>query len=214
MNKKLLYLTAGFILGGTFGMIFAKKYKSVGKPEKYEPKPREPIEEEKNDIEEAVQPEEEESSIPEKPNVMEYAAKLREHGYKTDYTKASEAAEAHATQATGVTITAMNSNPEEEEEANDIYVIPPEEFGDDEDYKKISLTLYADDILADENDHKLSDEDAANMVGSDYREHFGEYEDDSVYVQNDILKCYFEVLADPRRYSDIEKAKPYLVEDE
>ena len=32
------------------------------------------------------------------------------------------------------------------------YVISPEEFGEVEEYEKISLTYYADEVLADEND--------------------------------------------------------------
>lgn len=45
------------------------------------------------------------------------------------------------------------------------------------------------------------------MVGLDYYTHFGEYEDDSVYIRNDAMKCDFEILADNRKFSDVERSK-------
>ena len=88
------------------------------------------------------------------------------------------------------------------------YVVPPEEFGEFEDYAKISLTYYADHILADENDEMV--EDIEDTVGFESLTHFGEYEDDSVFVRNDRLKCDYEILKDLRRYADILEDKPYL----
>lgn len=80
------------------------------------------------------------------------------------------------------------------------YVIPPEEFGEFEDYECISLTYYADKVLTDDNDELVEDVD--DVVGLDSLNHFGEYEDDSVHVRNDRLKCDYEILYDPRNYSD------------
>lgn len=87
------------------------------------------------------------------------------------------------------------------------YVISPDEFGEIEDYDKISLTYYADEVLTDECDEVI--EDADEVVGLDSLKHFGEYEDDSVFVRNDRLKADYEILADHRTYSDVCKAKPY-----
>lgn len=92
------------------------------------------------------------------------------------------------------------------------YVIPPSEFGDDEDYRQISLTFYADNLLAQE-DYTLI-EDVENTVGFESLGHFGEYEDDSVYVKNDRLKCYYEILLDDKNYCDVLRSKPYLLEED
>lgn len=81
------------------------------------------------------------------------------------------------------------------------YVILPEEFGEFEDYEKISLTYYADKVLADENDEEVDDVD--ENVGEESLNHFGEYEDDSVFVRNDRLKCDYEILLDQRNYYDV-----------
>ena len=91
------------------------------------------------------------------------------------------------------------------------YVIPPEEFGEKEDYDCISLTYYDDGVLTDSYDELI--EDVENVVGNDSLKHFGEYEDDSVFVRNDRLKNDYEILADPRKYSDVIKKKPHPVEE-
>lgn len=80
------------------------------------------------------------------------------------------------------------------------YVIMPEEFGEFDDYECISLTYYADDILADEDD--IID-NADEIVGENIASHFGEYEDDSVFVRNDRLKCDCEILRDERAFHDV-----------
>ena len=91
------------------------------------------------------------------------------------------------------------------------YVITPEEFGDLDDYETISLTYYADQILADDNDVIV--DDIEDVVGFDSLNSFGEYEDDSVFVRNDRLKSDYEILLDQRKYSDVIKRRPHEVED-
>jgi hypothetical protein len=91
------------------------------------------------------------------------------------------------------------------------YVISPSEFGEFDDYERISFTYYADHVLTDEDDDLV--EDIEGSVGFDSLNHFGEYEDDSVHVRNDRLKCDYEILRDNRRYSDVINKKPHLMED-
>ena len=80
-------------------------------------------------------------------------------------------------------------------------IITPEEFGEDGDYEIISLNYYEDEVLTDDVDDVIYDWE--NTVGEDFPDHFGEYEDDSVFVRNDRLKCYYEILKDCRNYSDL-----------
>jgi hypothetical protein len=133
----------------------------------------------------------------EKPSVIEYAARLSEHGY-TNYSDL------------------VDEKPEEVKEepmsVDKPYVIAPEEFGDLDDYETISLTYYADQILADDNDVIV--DDVEDVVGFDSLNSFGEYEDDSVFVRNDRLKCDYEILLDQRKYSSvIIRRKPHEVDD-
>lgn len=87
------------------------------------------------------------------------------------------------------------------------YTLRPEEFGDLDEYELISLTHYSDGVLTDDNDDKMEDDEIDDTVGADYAEHFGEYEDDSVFVRNDRLKCDFEILYDKRKYSELRTIK-------
>ena len=83
------------------------------------------------------------------------------------------------------------------------YVISPDEFG--EDYETETLTFYADGVLV----YYVSDElveDVDATIGSDSLSHFGEYEDDAVYVRNDSLKRDFEILRDSAKYSEVKRS--------
>lgn len=75
-----------------------------------------------------------------------------------------------------------------------VYVIAPEELGEEMDYDTIEFTYYADGVLTDENDEVL--ENWATILPEDFADHFGEYEEDSVYVRNDRLKCDYVILRD------------------
>lgn len=91
----------------------------------------------------------------------------------------------------------------EKKEVDDVekpYVISPEEFDELDEYETSSLTYYEDGVLTDEEDNIIDDPD--DIVGPDFENHFGEYEDDSVFIRNDRRRCDYEILRDYRRYSD------------
>ena len=99
-----------------------------------------------------------------------------------------------------------NFNDKLNEEVNPVdkekpYVIPPEEFGEVEEYEQVSLTYYADGYLTDEDDELI--DDVEGIVGEDSLTHFGEYEDDSVFVRNDRLLCDYEILRDERTLEEV-----------
>lgn len=137
----------------------------------------------------------EESEHNEKPSIIEYAAKLQENGY-TNYSDSENKAIVHK---------------EENDSVQEPYVISPEEFGEFEEYDKVSLTYYADHVLADDNDDAIEDVD--DVVGTESLSHFGEYEDDSVFVRNDRLKCDYEILLDQRKFSDVRTNNPHSMEE-
>lgn len=88
----------------------------------------------------------------------------------------------------------------EEENVEKPYVISPEEFDEIDEYEAISLTLYADGVLADDQGNII--DDVEETVGKDSLNHFGEYEDDSVFVRNDERRCDYEILADALTYDE------------
>lgn len=95
---------------------------------------------------------------------------------------------------------------DDEEFSDKPCVIPPVEFGRNDEYERISLTYYADKVLVDEDGDPVVD--IEGTIGSDSLNHFGDYEPDSVYVRNDVRKAYYEILSDLDNYSDVIKKGP------
>ena len=94
---------------------------------------------------------------------------------------------------------------EERKEDDDMdkpYIITPEEFSDS-DYKSETLTYWADGVVTDIDDEPLSDDQIEELIGEESLKHFGEYEDDSVFVRNDGLRVDYEILADTRNYGEV-----------
>ena len=89
------------------------------------------------------------------------------------------------------------------------YVISPDEFGELDNYQTITLYYYSDGILADEEQEVIEDID--NCVGAESLKHFGEYEEDSVFVRNDRQRIDYEILLDERKFYP---ERPALREDE
>lgn len=129
-----------------------------------------------------------------KPDIREYAAKLQSMDY-VNYTNGDKTVE------------------KEEKDVEAPYVIRPEEYGELHEYETIELTHYADGILADDMDEVVDDAD--DIVGPDYPDHFGEYEDDSVFVRNDERKCDYQILLSEKKYyGDVVSDHPHEAEDE
>lgn len=81
-------------------------------------------------------------------------------------------------------------------------VIPPDEFGILSAYEEVTLYYFADGTLTDEYWVPIDEADIDNTVSRDALDCFGEWEDDCVYVRNDRLQIYYEILLDERNYSD------------
>lgn len=80
-------------------------------------------------------------------------------------------------------------------------IISPDEFAQNDSYDIVSLNYYADGVLTDDWDNII--EDPEETVGPDIESHFGEYEEDTVYVVNDEHGAYYEICRDLRNYSDV-----------
>lgn len=85
------------------------------------------------------------------------------------------------------------------------YVISPAEFGELDGYTLISLTYFNDGILADERGVIVDDPE--EIIG-DALQHFGEYEEDSVFVRSDPKRCDYEILIDLRSYEEFRTTLP------
>ena len=184
MNNKLVF-GLGLIIGGAAGVAVSWQY--------FKTKYQEISDEEIASVKKTFARRE---PVEIDPDIATYANILKENGYR-DYSNAESQKK-------------PEKHPVEIEEDKP-YVISPDSFGEMDDYNRISLTYYADGVLADEDDEVVDDVDAT--VGSDALNHFGEYEDDSVFVRNDSRKCDYEILLDTRNYADVVKKKSRVMED-
>ncbi len=82
----------------------------------------------------------------------------------------------------------------------DIYILSPDEFGEEDGYDVRSLTYFSDGILADDSGEIISIDDT---IGHEALTAFGDYEEDSVHVRNNRLETDFEVLLDSQKYSEV-----------
>ena len=121
-----------------------------------------------------------------KPDLKEYAAKLKEEGY-TETVK-------------------------EVADVRKPYVISPEEFGELEDYETDYLTYYYDHILADDMDDII--DDIEGVVGQESLDRIGEYEPDLIHVRNDKLRIDYEIAVVTEAYSDDDDEITYPPKDE
>lgn len=89
---------------------------------------------------------------------------------------------------------------------NGPYVISPEEFNDRTDFSAQPLDYYADGVLADGWGVKM---DIEETIGEESLNHFGEYDDDVIYVRNERTEIDYEVTKDPRTYEERIGSNPY-----
>lgn len=88
------------------------------------------------------------------------------------------------------------------------YVIPPLEYGEFEGYRQIELVLYADGIIAEDSE-PLEEDEVDRIIGSDALNHFGDYEEDAVYIRNDALQCDYALIRDDREFGDVLNSRGY-----
>jgi hypothetical protein len=82
-----------------------------------------------------------------------------------------------------------------------ITILHPDDFAEDEDYETESLIYWSDGILSDDRGNMIDDID--DLVGEDFADHFGEYEEYSIYIRNEKYKCEYEIVQDLRKYVDV-----------
>lgn len=122
-----------------------------------------------------------------KPDIVEYAKILSETGY-TNYADRQDKKEKKGVE------------PVEYERP---YVISPDEFGEKDGYENVTLTYYADGVLTDYFDNVISNVD--EVVGFDSLDHFGEYDEDAVFVRNEKMETDYEILRDLRDFNESDK---------
>lgn len=81
------------------------------------------------------------------------------------------------------------------------YIIMPDQFINEEPYfDKITLEYYEDGVLCDERTGEILT-DIESAIGRESLNHFGEYEDDVVYVRNERISTDYEVIYQDRPFA-------------
>lgn len=81
-------------------------------------------------------------------------------------------------------------------------IISPDDYGEIDYYDQTEFMYMADGVLLNEEQEIVDNYE--RLIG-DALQHFGEYEEDSVYVQNDRLKLYIAILKDERKSTELPK---------
>ena len=199
MNRKLsnvLLFAAGVAVGSLVTWRYFKtKYEVV----------EDEIEEKTEETEGETETEDEDPEVSEskmsykKPPLMEYVKMVEDNGYvpKTHMEEVKEE---------------IANGEWDDKDVYEPFIIRPEEYGELHAYETLSLNYYADGVLTDELDNPI--EDVESLVPADFADHFGEYDDNAVFVRNDNLECDYEILRDLRKFTDVVGEYPYPTEDE
>lgn len=94
----------------------------------------------------------------------------------------------------------------ERDQVQPIQYIHPESMGANDDYESIFYVYWNDDILTEGAIRSTAEvvENVELHVGFDFKDHAGEYEEDTVYGVNHPLKEYFEIDFVDEPFSDEE----------
>lgn len=130
-----------------------------------------------------------------KPDILDYKSKIERVGYDTISKQTSKKEEE------------VPVVPDSNEEDFDgyIYSIPPDEFNILDDYNTTTFYYSSDNYLLDSDYKILDDADIRETIGRDPFGMFGEYEDDSVHIRNELKKIDYEILLSEKTCAEIQE---------
>lgn len=205
--SKIFMFTAGAALGSVVTWkLLDEKYKKIAQEEIDSVKEYYRGRQDDDEEEQQTEPAKEKSSFGNEDRVKQANIVMRE-GY-VDY------ASIHAPEKIVLPEDIDPKNERFDEEGKTVkgpYVIPPAEFGEVFEYDQYSLTYYADGVLTYEGEDEPI-EDVDDLIGKGSLDTFGQYEEDSVFVRNDLERADYEILRDLRNFSDVVKKKPHSAE--
>lgn len=90
---------------------------------------------------------------------------------------------------------------------NNTILITPEELGEEVEeighaFDITTLIYYADGVMTFHEDEGIVD-DIEDLVGTEFKDHFGDYENDAVFVRNFRNETDYEIIKDDDAYYDI-----------
>lgn len=91
-----------------------------------------------------------------------------------------------------------------------IYNINPEQFGEFEDYAKVSLVYFSDGVLTSDDNYEKITPVRSNVGSSRKLALYFDDDTDCVYIRNDNVRTDYEIVRDERSYDEVCVSRPYL----
>lgn len=86
-------------------------------------------------------------------------------------------------------------------------IIPPDKYGVEDVFEPVSLTIFADGVLAyDLNGFLVEDPD--RVIGPHTLDHMGQFEPDEIHVRNHLYRKDYEILRSEETYEEFYGHKP------
>lgn len=197
----IFMLAVGAVIGSAATWVYSqKKYSQLIQSEIEKTKEYYSDKESDKPEEKDIQDPEEEKRLEEKKKAVQTSADIiSQSGYDmtsySDYTRFSKPKEEHP-ETVQKNLETFGSD------ENFPVVIAPESYGEIEDYATHEYTYYKDGVVVDDDGDVIDPEKVRSMLGIDFASHIGDFEADAVHIQNDLMKTYFEILAEPYDYND------------
>lgn len=196
MNKTIIASILSFFLGGSAGLfistqIYSRKYKKLADKEiesvkktlelYYKDKKPKKVEVDKGEEKETPKTEDKKHQLLDTDSIV--MEKLKKNHADNPYSKVA-------------------NEIIKEEGYNTVrpYIIPPEEFAyGDNSFE--TLHYYTDGVLADDDGNVIKN--VKDTVGDDALNSFGQYEDNAVFVRDEVNHIDYEILLEPDAYADV-----------
>lgn len=172
MSRNILNDVAFLVMGAFIGSAVTWRYMKKKREAEMNDEPFDWGEDEQNQPEDTTENTTEDSEKEEAENIIKYNQYFQESSEKKE---------------------------KESKSMDPIRVISPDEFQESE-YPSLSLWYYTDGVITNDDNKIVTN--AIELIGSDFKNHFGEYEDDpdTVYVVNENDKVIYEIMREYGAY--------------
>lgn len=187
--KTTIHCAVSFAIGGISGFLLADHILK----EKYEKRVEEEVESVKSSLRKyRTDPKEEASEEEVEAVKQEYEELVDNLGYDT------------------ISDEMIEEVPEPDTNEVNHMIISEEQFGQIEDYETITLLYLQDGVMVDDDYDRMSDEEIQWAIGDVDLKAFAKSDAESMYIRNNRIKVYYEIVKDDQTYAEVIQSKPYL----
>lgn len=86
---------------------------------------------------------------------------------------------------------------------DETYPISPDEFEEIYDYDSDEYTIYNDGYVTDSIGQPIDEEETIRLFGENFMDHFGEHDDNQIWLRNEKLKMDFSIIKDLDNFAEV-----------